>query len=244
MTDDLSDHHCAVSAAICRSSCSSTATTDDLRLDDIDPHVHAYQQLAAIYGLPSLPPPPPTSRTLPLPEDQIPPRLEGGIIMAARRIQAALSSDAPRKPPWGIPDRMEPTENSPIPGWTDGSHAWRESVYGVPLPSALPHAKTSTSALCQRARSTRTSDPHLRTIDPYTQDLYARFAGSLARRVESRSKMYRSSTQTRHLARSRSMSGEGDSCSPVHKEPCGGRGMTGNAMNIVEQSSFSMLLSA
>jgi hypothetical protein len=50
----------------------------------------------------------------------------GGILLAGRRIQAILKSHPPRVLEYGL--KLPPAA---IPGWTDGSHAWREAVYGA-----------------------------------------------------------------------------------------------------------------
>ncbi|KAI0710502.1 hypothetical protein C8Q76DRAFT_798061 [Earliella scabrosa] len=171
-------------------------------LESIDPHISAYQRLAAIYGFLPLPPPPPLSKTPSRSCDHHAPRLEGGIIMAARRIQAALSSDAPRKTPWGIPVPHVQLVPSPIPGWTDGSNAWRASVYGGTVPSsqtahirrddapigardgAAPHQPCC--CISPRYQSNGT------TFDAHTQHLYDEFSAALFRRAQSRSSTSRS----------------------------------------------------
>lgn len=58
-----------------------------------------------------------------------------GVMMSAQRIKAALCTDAPRKrSSRSTYPAEERRERKPIPGWTDGSHAWRASVYNLSAP--------------------------------------------------------------------------------------------------------------
>ncbi|KAI6094951.1 hypothetical protein F5141DRAFT_1275318 [Pisolithus sp. B1] len=85
--------------------------------------------LSAIYRFPPLPPAPPTLPTSAKPSPPEPQHLhdyQSGIMMSAKRIQAALCAPQSTKRPW-LNEPQPPCK--PIPGWTDGSQDWRESVY-------------------------------------------------------------------------------------------------------------------
>ncbi|KAI6162417.1 hypothetical protein EDD17DRAFT_1816257 [Pisolithus thermaeus] len=85
--------------------------------------------LSAIYGFPPLPPTPPI---LPMSAKPSPPEpqhlhdYQSGIMMSAKHIQAALCAPQSTKRPW-LNEPQPPCK--PIPGWTDGSQDWRESIY-------------------------------------------------------------------------------------------------------------------
>ncbi|PCH40191.1 hypothetical protein WOLCODRAFT_136716 [Wolfiporia cocos MD-104 SS10] len=54
-----------------------------------------------------------------------------GIMMASRRITETLKPEPAKRTLYGT---VEKQERKPIPGWTDGSQAWRASVYGFAPP--------------------------------------------------------------------------------------------------------------
>ncbi|PIL28730.1 hypothetical protein GSI_08774 [Ganoderma sinense ZZ0214-1] len=119
----------------------------------------AYLRLSAIYGFDPLPPPPPFSPRATTSAEEPVPRLEGGIIMAARRIQAALCIDKQAKSSWGIPVSSNcEDDNKPIPGWTDGSNAWRPSVYGLAPPRDFTRSDPDDAAI--RAYGSYIASPH------------------------------------------------------------------------------------
>jgi hypothetical protein len=111
-----------------------------------------YAALASIYDLPPCPPPPPFQ-----PEPQPEPvktnpaeEYTSGIMMAARRIQAALGPQEKKRPSWATPSSQLSTayannayarvhlgsqKHEVIPGWTDGSDKWRASVYSFARPT-------------------------------------------------------------------------------------------------------------
>lgn len=98
----------------------------------------AYAVLQAIYtDLPPCPPPPPL-----LPEPVAPKKTcprndyQSGVMITAQRIKAALCSNPP-KPSALCPNPVCPVP-LPIPGWTDGSHAWCASVYSLASPNEVP----------------------------------------------------------------------------------------------------------
>ncbi|KII90559.1 hypothetical protein PLICRDRAFT_173956 [Plicaturopsis crispa FD-325 SS-3] len=98
--------------------------------------------LAAMYNFPPLPPPPPRAPTPP------PPRkaddYSSGIMMAAERIRAALAPAAPPKRNGmfaPLHDDGAKKERQVVPGWTDGSSAWRAEVYSLAPPSTSGSSK-------------------------------------------------------------------------------------------------------
>ncbi|TBU29965.1 hypothetical protein BD311DRAFT_660132 [Dichomitus squalens] len=178
----------------------------------------AYSRLSAIYGFAPLPPPPPFTRKAPKASEESAPRLEGGVMMAARRIQAALCPEKPKKSSWGVPVHSDPEDdNKPIPGWTDGSNAWRASVYGFAPPRDFTRSDPDDAAI--RAYGSYVASPHRsrgvhstlgenkpaaevkpsastpslpsRVVDSSTQELYRQYSASFTRRSESRSSLVR-----------------------------------------------------
>ncbi|EGN98340.1 hypothetical protein SERLA73DRAFT_161157 [Serpula lacrymans var. lacrymans S7.3] len=147
---------------------------------------------------------------------------QSGIMMAARRITAALCPDPAQKRK--AYSHEVPQPRKPIPGWTDGSDAWRSSVYSFAAPSensskeGTGKAYSSFSASPHRSRgvystigesSTPTgrnnsvaslptqrhdSDPLQRSNASYTEELYAKYSLSLSRRSESRNALFPSSS--------------------------------------------------
>lgn len=179
---------------------------------DIIPVSPSIAMLAAMYDFPPLPPAPPI---IPV---QSPAAIEpefrndyqGGVMMAAQRIQAALCSAPATKRPTS---RNElPPPQKPIPGWTDGSDAWRESVYSFsprsdPVGTVGMASKSSFAATSSRgvqwtssdhAASTsasfsaepRSSQPPSCSSQSYTDELYAKYSLPLSRRCESRSTLF------------------------------------------------------
>lgn len=131
-------------------------------------------------------------------------------MMAAKRIQAALCANPANKRP--TPRNELPPPQKPIPGWTDGSDAWRESVYlfsprSDPVETVGVQSKSSFAATSSRgvqwtstdlAGSTSSSFPaHARSShslprssQSYTDELYAKYSLPLSRRCESRSALF------------------------------------------------------
>ena len=201
------------------SSPSTTSATVHVPAPKADLHQDAYKRLSAIYGFAPLPPAPPVSRKVTKSTDEAAPRFDGGIMMAARRIQAALCSEKPKRSSWGVPVHSDPEdENKPIPGWTDGSNAWRASVYGFAPPRDFTRTDPDDAAI--RAYGSYVASPHRsrgvhstlgegkpasevkpsastpslpsRAVDASTQELYSQFSASFSRRSESRSSLNRS----------------------------------------------------
>ncbi len=204
-----------------RSSTSSpihtSATSQTPPPPKVDCGAEAYSRLSAIYGFAPLPPPPPFVRKATIPAEEPAPRLEGGIIMAARRIQAALCPEKPKRSSWDLPIHSDPEDdNKPIPGWTDGSNAWRASVYGFAPPRDFTRTDPDDAAI--RAYGSYVATPHRsrgvystlgenkpaadvktsasmsslpsRAVDASTQELYRQYSASFTRRSESRTSMH------------------------------------------------------
>ncbi|KAI1790195.1 hypothetical protein LXA43DRAFT_891550 [Ganoderma leucocontextum] len=203
-----------------RSSASSpiaTSVTAQVPPPKSDCGADAYSRLSAIYGFAPLPPPPPFVRKATTSAEEPAPRLEGGIMMAARRIQAALCTEKPKKSSWGLPVHSEPEDdNKPIPGWTDGSNAWRASVYGFAPPRDFTRTDPDDAAI--RAYGSYVATPHRsrgvhstlgenqpavevktsasmsslpsRVVDASTQELYRQYSASFTRRSESRTSIH------------------------------------------------------
>ncbi|KAF5311603.1 hypothetical protein D9611_009420 [Ephemerocybe angulata] len=115
----------------------------------------------------------------------------GGIMMAARRMDAVLPK--PRKQPVGKWD-PKPQPHEPIPGWTDGSHAWRSQVYtNTTAPNdpsrriAQDNFKTVTPGTMRKIKVSRRSQQYVEDtpVDP-TPELFSLFSETLSRRAESR----------------------------------------------------------
>ncbi|KAI6160502.1 hypothetical protein EDD17DRAFT_1832648 [Pisolithus thermaeus] len=109
-------------------SCSSSS--------DSGPVSPSLTTLSAIYRFPPLPPTPPI---LPMSAKPSPPEpqhlhnYQSGVMMSAKRIQAALCAPQSTKRPW-LNKPQPPCK--PIPGWTDGSQDWHESIYSFSPPSS------------------------------------------------------------------------------------------------------------
>ncbi|KAI9573634.1 hypothetical protein HD554DRAFT_2013125 [Boletus coccyginus] len=173
--------------------------------------------LAAMYDFPPLPPPPPivpVQSTAPT-ELEFRNDYQGGVMMAAKRIQAALCTDPAAKRPT-LRNELPPPQK-PIPGWTDGSDTWRESVYSfsprsdsvatVGVPSKSFAATSSrgvhwtsndlvTSSSPPLPAQPRSSQPLPRSTQSYTDELYAKYSLPLSRRSESRSALFPSTAQS------------------------------------------------
>ncbi|TCD62878.1 hypothetical protein EIP91_006261 [Steccherinum ochraceum] len=135
---DLSATEESDSSSDCKSPVSETRPSD------------AYAALSRIYDLPPCPPPPPLLRTDTSSSNESFNDYSSGVMMAARRIQAALCPQQPTQPKrasWSTPSaalsttyalgatsRAQKAANEVIPGWTDGSNAWRASVYSFAAP--------------------------------------------------------------------------------------------------------------
>ena len=117
----------------------------------------------------------------------------------------------------GLPVHSEPEDdNKPIPGWTDGSNAWRTSVYGFAPPRDFTRTDPDDTAI--RAYGSYVTTPHRshgvystmgeskpaaevktstsmfslpsRAVDASTQELYRQYSASFTRRSESRTSIH------------------------------------------------------
>lgn len=192
----------------------------------------AYAALASIYDLPPCPPPPPLLRTDTTSSNESYNDYSSGVMMAARRIQAALCPPPPqqKRASWSTPSaalsttyalgansrHQQRSANDVIPGWTDGSNAWRASVYSFTAPPKAnnsPFADQEAREASERAyggfvatplrsrgvystmgessSSTSTSSYTATAVrsNSESDDLYSKFEASLSRRSESRASM-------------------------------------------------------
>ena len=87
--------------------------------------------------------------------------------MAARRIKAALCPEpAPKRSSYPFNNQAPSRERKPIPGWTDGSDAWRSSVYSI---SSVDSANKQAVGSEERASAYRSfpASPH-RSVGVYS----------------------------------------------------------------------------
>ncbi|KAG5652907.1 hypothetical protein H0H81_003168 [Sphagnurus paluster] len=125
--------------------------------------------LAALYNFPPLPPPAPVDDDISAPPCPAPAEYSSGVMMAARRIASELGPRPQKRNAYGhITSSIEPRK--PIPGWTDGSNAWRSSIYSCTAPDSstpAPHKSFATrsrsTASVSRTTSTSESDAELLT---------------------------------------------------------------------------------
>ena len=150
-------------------------------------------KLAKLCNFPPLPPLVPN-----FDEPEVPliaPEYNSGIMMAGRLI----SSLCPPPPPPHVGPHPPPLEaRKPVPGWTDGSNAWRATVYSVtshpPRPfypnysnkagessSASPHRAPRPS--CSSALRSAQAPPSQRSL---SDEMIAKFSQSFQRRSVSR----------------------------------------------------------
>ena len=154
-------------------------------------------KLAKLYNFPPLPSPPPPF------DDSEPPiqpcrDYNSGLIMAGRLISSLCPP--PAKPQVG-PHRAPVEERKPVPGWTDGSNAWRASVYSFSshpqspfYPEESKNAYGSFTASPHRA--TRLSGSALSSPPPppsqrsSSDQMIAKFSQSFKRKSEPRASYY------------------------------------------------------
>ncbi|KAF8895375.1 hypothetical protein BD779DRAFT_1608967 [Infundibulicybe gibba] len=169
--------------------------------------------LAAMYNFPPLPPPAPifpedTSSS----ESDYPREYNSGIMMAARKIEAMCPKPAKRVS-YG-PYRAPPEPVKQIPGWNDGSNAWRASIYSFCAPP--DHTNPTELESSTKAYKSFTASPH-RTRGVYStlgdssasnsnlttslpsanSEMINKFSQSFKRRSESRASMYSASSTSR-----------------------------------------------
>ncbi|KAF8158369.1 hypothetical protein B0H34DRAFT_674786 [Crassisporium funariophilum] len=175
------------------------------------PPTSSIARLAAMYNFPPLPPPPPTFEDSSSSEsDYIPRPYTSGVMMAGKLISSLCPP--PAKVHVG-PHRPPPEPRKVIPGWTDGSNAWRSTVYSFSTPQAnqspfhrdgtTSKAYGSFAATSHRANRglnsscTLSSAPAGPSQRSTSDDMIAKFSQSFTHsRSESRASLHQHSTAT------------------------------------------------
>ncbi|KAJ7069674.1 hypothetical protein C8F01DRAFT_1363815 [Mycena amicta] len=176
------------------------------------PNTRSMAHLQSLYSMPPLPPA--TSETYnelePSANKAEPPKMlefTSGVMMANRRLAAVLP--APRKP------GEAPKPVVPVPGWTDGSQAWRASTYSFAPPPktradvtdpnrvaygtivATPHRSASGGVVAKEPSSPTTtsySSSSSSSSSSRNSDMLSSFEDSFTRRTSSRISLYSPST--------------------------------------------------
>ena len=189
--DPARDEPTSTAAPITRSNYSSSETESDDSSSPASPS--SIDKLAKLYNFPPIPPPPPTFDDLEVPIPIF--EYNSGIMMAGRLISSLCPP--PAKPHVG-PHRPPPEARQPVPGWTDGSNAWRASVYSFSSPPQSPFypegsnkAYGSLTASPHRPpRASSSSAIHSAPIPPSqrssSDEMIAKFSQSFQRRSDSR----------------------------------------------------------
>lgn len=177
--------------------------------------------IASMYNFPPLPPPPPilshTDSTSSSSDSEHSNDYQSGIMMAGRRMNAIFRPDPPKRSPYGVNNNLPKEPRKPIPGWTDGSGAWRADVYSFSAPIDPATAGESKRADSKKAYGSFVASPHrsrgvhstlgestaasrsstaslpMRSTDMSTDELSHKFSESFSRRCESRTSLYPSS---------------------------------------------------
>ncbi|KAJ7486000.1 hypothetical protein B0H11DRAFT_2230938 [Mycena galericulata] len=171
------------------------------------PNTRSLAILQREYGMAPLPPP--TSETYnelaprKQPAPYRPPEYTSGVMMANRRLEAVLPK--PLKPG----ERAPPLK--PVPGWTDGSQAWRASTYSFAPPPrtradildpnraayesfvASPHRSAASGVTASSsAQSSHSAPPSPTSATPSSlnSELLSSFEDSFARRTSSRLSLF------------------------------------------------------
>ncbi|KAM5540622.1 hypothetical protein V8D89_005653 [Ganoderma adspersum] len=136
----------------------TTTTTATAKMSLPNSGANAYLHLSAMYSFAPLLPPPPFTPKMTASAEKPPPPFDGGIILIAHHIKAALCNKT-TKSFWGNPISSDPSEdNKPIPGWTDGSNTWHASVYGFTPPRDFTCTDPDYAAIC--AYGSYVTSPH------------------------------------------------------------------------------------
>ncbi|KIM43112.1 hypothetical protein M413DRAFT_18257 [Hebeloma cylindrosporum] len=159
-------------------------------------------KMAKFYNWDPLPPPPPVFDD---PEDlPAPPQYNSGIMMAGRLLNSLAVP--PAKPQVG-PHRPPPEPRKVVPGWTDGSNAWRSAIYSFAPPKAggkdpFNRQDSPPSPSFSRRKSSRPSSYAALAINSApaaasaaafhsaSDDLINKFSENFSRRCESRTSLY------------------------------------------------------
>ncbi|KAJ7784429.1 hypothetical protein B0H16DRAFT_1402343 [Mycena metata] len=181
------------------------------------PNTRSLDYLERTVGLPPLPPP--TSETYDEFAPKVhrpayrPPAYTSGVMMAHRRIDAVL--------PKALKPGERPPPFVPVPGWTDGSQAWRASTYSFAPPPqsradvldpnraayqsfvASPH-RSAASGVTASSSSSGGSPPASPTTSgtpsSLNSELLSSFEDSLARRTSSRLSLFPSPASSLSLS--------------------------------------------
>ena len=198
--DPARDEPMSTAAPIKKSSypCSESDSSDSSSSPAADSS--SIDKLARLYNFPPLPPDIPSFDD---PEGPMPTReYNSGIMMAGRFISSRCPP--PAKPHVG-PHPPPPEARKPVPGWTDGSNAWRASVYSFSSRPQHPfypeisdkasksfspsptHAPRAPRASCSSALRSAQAPPSQRSL---SDDMIAKFSQSFQRRSVSRSSLH------------------------------------------------------
>ncbi|KAF9468528.1 hypothetical protein BDZ94DRAFT_1279631 [Collybia nuda] len=167
------------------------------------PTTHSSPSLATLAALYNWGPPPPPAHVDENTEctvDYQPHDYSSGVMMAARRI----SEFCPKPQKRTANGHIVPTEpRKPIPGWTDGSNAWRSSIYSFASPRHSPHeelkAYKSFTASSHRSRGVQStigsstasaSRATTSSLPTDSTEMINKFSESFTRRSESRTALY------------------------------------------------------
>lgn len=145
-----------------RDSCHSSVSTSATTVDSLDSSSSAVSQppvstpesespvppsllvMKEMYGWAPFPPPAPVDDVEPLDSAPALVDYDNGIIMTGRRIKSEFLPPPPKRDGRG---NMIREPRKPIPGWTDGSNAWRSTVYNLSAPDASSPVKHQPFAL-------------------------------------------------------------------------------------------------
>ena len=160
-------------------------------------------KMAKLYNWDPLPPPPPVFDE---PEEfPAPLQYNCGIMMAGRLLNSLAVP--PAKPQIG-PHRPTPEPRKVVPGWTDGSNAWRSALYSFtppkaggkdpfnrqePLPSASfaqPSKPSRSSSYAALALNSAPAAANAAAFHSASDDLISKFSENFSRRCESRTSLY------------------------------------------------------
>ncbi|KAF9046678.1 hypothetical protein BJ165DRAFT_1527750 [Panaeolus papilionaceus] len=158
----------------------------------------SYAKLAKMYNFPPLPPPPPVIDAT----ENIKPHYEytSGIMMAGKLIDSLCTKPSKHTGPF-----RPAQERKVVPGWNDGSNAWRSSVYSFASPKSSQDpfqeikqkAYGSTAPSSHRRPTKVYSSCSLPAVSPVnvqahsaSDDLIHKFSETFARRSESRISMH------------------------------------------------------
>lgn len=170
--------------------------------------------LAAIYKFPPPPPRPPIFEESSSSDSEYYSHdYSSGIMMAGRFIDSVCPKPAKRSP---YTFSQPPEPRKPVPGWSDGSNAWRSSVYSFSSPrkardplsadeaskayrsfTASPHRSRGIhSTLGDSAESTPRNFSSAASLPTAAQELIQKYSQSFNRRSESRSSAHSGSVPT------------------------------------------------